>query len=174
MRLIVLRRTGQLTVTSSSTIIQLATEKAWIWLSRTLKPKSQEEPRYTLQSYIHSVCQVPLSLKHAQWNNTANTQATIFELSRDINVCIQVGIVGRTGAGKSSLTLALFRIIEPATGSIIVDNIDISRLGLQDLRSKITIIPQVSISRHLVLHTNHCMHRAGLSHILIEQLLLIN
>ncbi|XP_060071681.1 multidrug resistance-associated protein 1-like [Ylistrum balloti] len=54
----------------------------------------------------------------------------------------KVGIVGRTGAGKSSLTLALFRIIEKAQGSIIIDGIDISSLGLHDLRSKITIIPQ--------------------------------
>ena len=56
----------------------------------------------------------------------------------------QVGIVGRTGAGKTSLTLALFRIIEAASGSIVIDGIDISSIGLQDLRSRITIIPQAS------------------------------
>jgi ABC-type multidrug transport system fused ATPase/permease subunit len=54
----------------------------------------------------------------------------------------KVGIVGRTGAGKSSLTMALFRIIEPANGQIMIDNIDVSQLGLYDLRSRITIIPQ--------------------------------
>ncbi|XP_076374474.1 multidrug-Resistance like Protein 1 isoform X2 [Megalopta genalis] len=54
----------------------------------------------------------------------------------------KVGIVGRTGAGKSSLTLALFRIIEAAEGQITIDGIDISKLGLHDLRSRLTIIPQ--------------------------------
>ncbi|KAJ2829048.1 Multidrug resistance-associated protein 1 [Coemansia erecta] len=54
----------------------------------------------------------------------------------------KVGIVGRTGAGKSSLTLALFRIIEGAGGQITVDGKDISEYGLHDVRSKLSIIPQ--------------------------------
>ena len=71
------------------------------------------------------------------------------DITIDIPGGIKVGIVGRTGAGKSSLTLALFRIIEPATGSIKIDNVPISNYGLSDVRSRLTIIPQVSgLKRH--------------------------
>uniref|UniRef100_A0A6I8NPA0 ATP binding cassette subfamily C member 3 n=1 Tax=Ornithorhynchus anatinus TaxID=9258 RepID=A0A6I8NPA0_ORNAN len=54
----------------------------------------------------------------------------------------KVGIVGRTGAGKSSMTLCLFRILEAAAGEIRIDGIKISDIGLHDLRSALTIIPQ--------------------------------
>ena len=53
--------------------------------------------------------------------------------------------MGRTGAGKSSLTLALFRIIEAAEGRIRIDGLDIGEMGLHSLRSKISIIPQARI-----------------------------
>ncbi|KAJ9112544.1 hypothetical protein QFC19_000559 [Naganishia cerealis] len=54
----------------------------------------------------------------------------------------KVGIVGATGCGKSTLALSLFRFVEPTEGSIEIDGLDISRVGLTDLRQRVTIIPQ--------------------------------
>ncbi|KAI8915587.1 P-loop containing nucleoside triphosphate hydrolase protein [Gorgonomyces haynaldii] len=63
-------------------------------------------------------------------------------LNFDIRPREKIGIVGRTGAGKSTLSMAFFRILPFATGTIEIDGIDIQKIGLHDLRSRLTIIPQ--------------------------------
>ncbi|KAI8849966.1 P-loop containing nucleoside triphosphate hydrolase protein [Chytridium lagenaria] len=64
------------------------------------------------------------------------------EVLTSLFVTLKIGVVGRTGAGKSTLSLAFFRIIPFAGGSITIDGYDLGRLGLQDLRERLTIIPQ--------------------------------
>ncbi|KAJ7717035.1 multidrug resistance-associated ABC transporter [Mycena metata] len=66
----------------------------------------------------------------------------LHSLTFDIKPGEKVGILGRTGSGKSTLALSFFRFVEPTEGKILVDGMDISQVGLTDLRSRLTIIPQ--------------------------------
>ncbi|EFW99141.1 ABC bile acid transporter [Grosmannia clavigera kw1407] len=75
-------------------------------------------------------------------------------VSFDVDRCQRVGVVGRTGAGKSSLTLALFRFLEAQSGSIHVDGIDNSKIKLHDLRSRLAIIPQDPVLFSGTIRTN--------------------
>ncbi|KAI5309781.1 ATP-binding cassette, sub-C (CFTR MRP), member 9 [Ascosphaera atra] len=79
-------------------------------------------------------------------NYSARYRPELDLVLKDINLEIKphekIGVVGRTGAGKSSLTLALFRIIEASSGNINMDSLDISKIGLLDLRARLAIIPQ--------------------------------
>ena len=72
----------------------------------------------------------------------ADLDPVLKEVTFKINPLEKVGIVGRTGAGKSSLALALFRGLEAGAGKILIDDVDIGLIGLQDLRESITIVPQ--------------------------------
>lgn len=71
-----------------------------------------------------------------------NTPLVIKGITLSIKGGEKIGVVGRTGGGKSTLIQVFFRLVEPSGGRIIIDDIDISTLGLHDLRSRFGIIPQ--------------------------------
>ncbi|EJC97742.1 multidrug resistance-associated ABC transporter [Fomitiporia mediterranea MF3/22] len=68
--------------------------------------------------------------------------AVLHNLTFKVHAGEKVGILGRTGSGKSTLALSFFRFVEASGGRILVDGVDIAKIGLTDLRSKLTIIPQ--------------------------------
>ncbi|KAI9317309.1 P-loop containing nucleoside triphosphate hydrolase protein [Dichotomocladium elegans] len=72
----------------------------------------------------------------------ADSPAVLHHFSFTTQPHEKVGIVGRTGSGKSTFALALFRFMEPMGGRILIDGIDINHVGVRDLRSRLTIIPQ--------------------------------
>ncbi|KAJ7147016.1 multidrug resistance-associated ABC transporter [Mycena epipterygia] len=66
----------------------------------------------------------------------------LYNLTFEVNPGEKIGILGRTGSGKSTLALSFFRFVEATEGRIVVDGLDIAHIGLTDLRSRLTIIPQ--------------------------------
>lgn len=81
-------------------------------------------------------------LDHVQLRYRAGLPLVLKDISIDIKGGERLGVVGRTGAGKSSIMQALFRLVELSGGSITIDGLNISKLGLHDLRSRLAIIPQ--------------------------------
>ncbi|KAG1827732.1 ABC transporter [Suillus variegatus] len=75
-------------------------------------------------------------------------------LSMSLSPGEKIGVVGRTGAGKSSIMTAIYRMVELASGSISIDGVDISTVGLAQLRRKLSIIPQDAVSVSGTLRTN--------------------
>ena len=71
-----------------------------------------------------------------------NANVVLKNLNFEIQPCEKIGVVGRTGSGKSTLCLCAFRILEPYAGKILIDDIDITTLGLKFLREILTVIPQ--------------------------------
>ena len=71
-----------------------------------------------------------------------NTEIVLKNLNFSILPSQKIAIVGRTGCGKSTLCLSLFRILEPFSGTIFIDGVDICNVGLNTLRCGLTIIPQ--------------------------------
>lgn len=85
-----------------------------------------------------------IKFEHYSTKYRQNLDLILRDVNLDIKPREKVGVVGRTGAGKSSLIMSLFRIIEPVAGRIIIDGVDITKIGLNDLRSHLSIIPQDS------------------------------
>ncbi|KAI8898763.1 P-loop containing nucleoside triphosphate hydrolase protein [Globomyces pollinis-pini] len=83
-----------------------------------------------------------ISFRNYSTRYRSDLDLVVKDLNIDIKPKEKIGIVGRTGAGKSSLTLSLFRIIEASSGCILIDSVDISTIGLVNLRSALSIIPQ--------------------------------
>ncbi|XP_046571958.1 LOW QUALITY PROTEIN: multidrug resistance-associated protein 1-like [Haliotis rubra] len=106
----------------------LPTEGAWIVTDHRPPPEWPEEGQ--------------VELDKLQVRYRPELDVVLKGISARITSGQKVGVVGRTGAGKSSLTLALFRILEAEEGSISIDGQDIADVGLHDLRSRLTILPQ--------------------------------
>uniref|UniRef100_A0A0E0GY00 ABC transporter C family member 13 n=1 Tax=Oryza nivara TaxID=4536 RepID=A0A0E0GY00_ORYNI len=83
-----------------------------------------------------------IDVKDLKVRYRSNTPLILKGITISINSGEKIGVVGRTGSGKSTLVQALFRLVEPVEGHIIVDGVDIGTLGLHDLRSRFGVIPQ--------------------------------
>jgi ABC-type multidrug transport system fused ATPase/permease subunit len=83
-----------------------------------------------------------------------DTELVLDNINLDIKPGEKVGVVGRTGAGKSTICLTLCRVLEAFNGNIEIDNVDITKVGLDDLRERITMIPQEPVLFHNTIRFN--------------------
>lgn len=105
-------------------------------------PSEKEEVITNSRPPIHWPAHGAVEFKNYSTRYREGLDPVLKNINLDIKPHEKIGVVGRTGAGKSSLTLALFRIVEPTEGNIAIDNLNTSNIGLLDLRSRLAIIPQ--------------------------------
>lgn len=102
----------------------------------------EEAPAHTIEVRKSWPESGEIVFKDVQMRYRENLPLVLSGLSMHVEGGERIGVVGRTGAGKSSIMSTLFRLVELSGGSITIDGLDISTIGLQDLRSRLAIIPQ--------------------------------
>lgn len=95
-----------------------------------------------------------IKIRNLEMRYRPELPSVLHDLSLDIQGGEKIGVVGRTGAGKSSIMMALFRLVEPTKGTIEIDGVDVSKIGLFDLRTRLAIIPQDPILFSGTIRTN--------------------
>lgn len=150
--------------------LNLSSLQAWmIWLLCNVENEVILVER--LLQYSHIPSEAPLVIEESRPNSDWPVKGTIDICDLQVRYAshlplvlkgltctfpggMKVGVVGRTGSGKSTFIQALFRVVEPSRGKILIDDIDISKIGLHDLRSKLSIIPQDPTMFEGTLRTN--------------------
>ncbi|OTB16899.1 hypothetical protein K445DRAFT_10446 [Daldinia sp. EC12] len=102
----------------------------------------EEAPQHTIEVRPTWPEKGEIIFDNVEMRYRANLPLVLKGLDMHVQGGERIGIIGRTGAGKSSVLQALFRLVEISGGHIYIDGLDISTIGLQDLRSRLSIIPQ--------------------------------
>ncbi|CAF3410899.1 unnamed protein product [Rotaria socialis] len=106
------------------------------------EPPAQAPPKYRPSANWPSRGQIIFKNVSMSHSNESNSSVVLDNICLNIQAGEKIGIVGRTGAGKSSFIQTIFRMGTLVNGQILIDNIDISTVGLDDVRRRISIIPQ--------------------------------
>ena len=141
----------QISTTNFPWIVRQSAEVSnqMVSIERLLEYKNLESegPLKTDYDDIHSFWPQNTSVKVQSFTTRyrSNLPPVLSDISFHIDQGTKVGVVGRTGSGKSSLVQSLFRILEAENGCIEIDNVDISKLGLHKLRHALSVIPQTPV-----------------------------
>lgn len=119
-----------------------AVERVVQYLDKELESSHVTEPSVALGLPVDWPKKGKLEIDNLSMRYRPELPLVLKNLTFAVNAGDKVGICGRTGSGKSSMFVALFRIVEPSSGTVRLDGVDIRTLGLHDLRSKMAMIPQ--------------------------------